>query len=226
MDGKIKIEPKIGEIITVDGVKYITQKASDGDCPKCALWKSYCWNIVCNVASRKDCTSVIFKKLETDMNEVKIQIPETCVLIKDGDTYVVREKKQIPPRSWEEFCEKFPIKPEECLIDTDSDVLEGYDYVGKRKEIDDRCFCINKKEAEAFLALMQLRQLRKAWVGDWEPSRHIEYSAILVTKRTNRVEVGYGYWEYSYPMTFPTEEMAEDFFGCFRDLCETAKILL
>ena len=82
MDGKITIEPKIGEIITVDGVKYITQKASDGDCRKCALWKSYCGNIVCNVASRKDCTSVIFKKVETDMNEVKIQIPDNCELIK------------------------------------------------------------------------------------------------------------------------------------------------
>ena len=34
------------------------------------------------------------------MKEVKIQIPDNCELIKDGDNYVVREK-QNPPRSWE-----------------------------------------------------------------------------------------------------------------------------
>lgn len=27
-------------------------------------------------------------------------------------------------------------------------------------------------------------------------------------------------------LSFPTKEMAKDFLGCFRDLCETAKILL
>lgn len=223
MDEKIKIEPKIGEIITVDGVKYITQKASDGDCQKCALWKSYCWNIVCNVASRKDCTSVIFKKLKTDMKDIKIQIPENCELIQDGNTYIVKEKKQAPPRSWEEFCEKFPIKPEECLIDTDSDILEGDAYVGKRKEIDDRCFCINKKEAKAFLALMQLRQLRKAWVGDWEPSRDVYYGILYDIK--DGLIIGF-YEKLNKSLSFPTREMAYDFLNCFRDLCETAKILL
>ena len=73
---------------------------------------------------------------------------------------------------------------------------------------------------------MQLRQLRKAWVGDWEPSRDVEHSVILVEKMTNRLEVGYGYWSYNYSMTFPTEEMAYDFLDCFSDLCEKAKILL
>ena len=27
-------------------------------------------------------------------------------------------------------------------------------------------------------------------------------------------------------LSFPTKEMAEDFLGCFKDLCKTAKILL
>lgn len=158
------------------------------------------------------------------MNEVKIQIPDNCELIKDGDTYIVREKKQEPPKSWEEFCKRYPIQKGEAYINLESQVKEfGCSYTSPR---DSKCICTSQKEAEAFLALMQLRQLRKAWVGDWEPSRNVEYSAILVRKRTNKFEISYGYWEYNYLMTFPSKKMAEDFLSCFKDLCETAKILL
>ena len=158
------------------------------------------------------------------MNEVKIQIPDNCELIKDGDTYIVKEKKQGPPRSWEEFCERYPIRAgESYLMSSDRIFTAEEDYSSKRLS---RIWCTSEKEASAFLALIQLRQLRKAWVGDWEPSRCIEYSVILVEKRANRFEVGYGYWDYNRSMTFPTKEMAEYFLNCFKDLCETAKILL
>lgn len=33
-------------------------------------------------------------------------------------------------------------------------------------------------------------------------------------------------WAFNYVLSFPTEKMAKDFLNCFRDLCETAKILL
>ena len=158
------------------------------------------------------------------MKEVKIQIPDNCELVKDGDNYVVREK-QNPPRSWEEFCERYPKKMGEAFISSTSEIFV-YNLPSIRVEKRDKNVCSSKEEAEAFLALMQLRQLRKAWVGDWEPSRYVEYSVILVEKRTNRFEVGYGYWEYNYSMTFPSKKIAQDFLSCFKDLCETAKILL
>ena len=66
-------------------------------------------------------------KEEIIMKEVKIQIPDNCELIKDGDTYIVREKKQIPPRSWEEFCKRYPIQKGEAYINLESQVKEfGY----------------------------------------------------------------------------------------------------
>lgn len=225
MTANLKIEPKIGEIITINGVKYITQLASGAECSECALRNSDCWDIACNQGSRKDCKAVILKKVETNMNEVKIQIPDNCELIKDGNTYIVKEKKQEPPRSWEEFCEKYPIRKGEANISVDSVVLTFTGEVFRDAELD-KNICISKEEGKAFLALMQLRQLRKAWVGDWEPSRNIKYAVILIEKRTNRFEVGYGYWEYNYALTLPTKEMAEDFLGCFGALCETAKLLL
>ena len=156
------------------------------------------------------------------MNEVKIQIPDNCELIKDGDTYIVKEKKQAPPRSWKEFCKRYPVKKDEYCIKE-----PGYTLGAEADFITRNCatWCTSEKEAKAFLALMQLRQLRKAWVGDWEPSYPQEY-AVIILYEADKLEVHFGMWEFNYSMSFPTKEMAKDFLNCFRDLCETAKTLL
>lgn len=160
------------------------------------------------------------------MKNITLTIPDNCELVKAGNTYVIKEK-DIKPKTWLEFCENFPIKPEECFIDTDSDVLEYFGFNNKRKEIEDRVLCINKKEAEAFLALMQLRQLRKAWVGNWEqPNCNVKTAAILYSVNKQEVMVYQGNFWISNVLSFPTNEMAQEFLNCFKDLCETAKILL
>lgn len=161
------------------------------------------------------------------MNEVKIQIPDNCELIKDGDTYVVREKKQTPPRSWEEFCKKYPRTPHEYFIGNNSIIEQTCNATFPRYVESDKNVCISKEEAEAFLALMQLRQLRKAWVGDWEqPSSRIYIAAIAYNINNKEVVVEAGNYWSNIALSFPTKEMADDFLNCFRDLCETAKILL
>lgn len=157
--------------------------------------------------------------------EVKIQIPDNCELIKNGDTYIVKEKKNDKPRTWEEFCEMNPIKVGEAFIDCTDDcnpITEASFCIGKERK--DKCWCTSKQEAKAFLALMQLRQLRKAWIGDWEPIKGETYWGIF-----NNIAVGICtnlFAMSNTAMSFPTKEMAEDFLNCFKDLCETAKILL
>lgn len=159
------------------------------------------------------------------MNEVNIQIPDNCELIKDGDTYIVKEKKQGPPRSWEEFCKRYPITKDEAIIDNCGGITPASFSIGKSRGIEDgKCWCSSKEEAEAFLALMQLRQLRKAWVEDWEYDKSAIAYAIMA-RMNGSMEVGL-YDSIHRNMLFPTKEMAEDFLNCFRDLCETAKILL
>lgn len=217
------MEPKIGDVITRKGIKYITQLASGASCSECAFWHSNCWNITCNPLSRKDSKSVIFKKVETNMKEVKIQIPDNCELVRDGDTYIVRKKKQGPPRSWKEFCERYPTKKGEAYINGRGEIISASIDHSSRE---DKNWCASKEEAEAFLALMQLRQLRKAWVGDWEqPSSRISISAIVYDINSTVVAVETGNYCNNMTLSFPTEEMAKDFLNCFRDLCETAKIL-
>ena len=162
------------------------------------------------------------------MKEVTITIPDNCELTKDGDTYIVREKKQLFPRSWEEFCKRYPISEEEYFISAASELTTPRDTVRwqntKREIRYDKNLCVSKEEAEAFLALMQLRQLRMAWIGDWVPVKGSVYWGIY-----NHITIGADVTNFSIwnpALTFPTEKMADDFLSCFRDLCETAKILL
>ena len=160
---------------------------------------------------------------------VTITIPDTCELIKDGNTYIVKEKKQEPPRSWDEFCKMYPISEDEYFISAASELTPSRATSRrqntKRNATHDKNYCISWVEAEAFLALMQLRQLRKAWVGDWRPSYPQEY-AVIILYEADKLEVHFGMWEFNYSMSFPTKEMAKEFLECFRDLCETAKTLL
>lgn len=157
---------------------------------------------------------------------VTITIPDHCELIKDGNTYIVKEKKQEPPRSWDEFCKMYPISEDEYFISAASELTPPRDTSRRqntKREIRyDKNLCVSKEEAEAFLALMQLRQLRKAWVGDWKPLIDANCGIIFPFKGCLITGIRTG----SRVLSFPTEAMAKDFLNCFRDLCETAKILL
>ena len=156
--------------------------------------------------------------------EVKIQIPDNCELIKDGDTYIVKEKKNDKPRTWKEFCENYPVRVNECYINSTG---KYHTTLGNCDTRIQKNWCTSKQEAEAFLALMQLRQLRKAWICDWEqPNSHSIVYVIKYDLDTNKVRLASGNFWSSCTLSFPTLEMAKEFLNCFKDLCETAKMLL
>lgn len=158
--------------------------------------------------------------------EVKIQIPDNCELIKDGNTYIVKEKKQGPPKSWEEFCKNYPRTTHEHFIKNDSNIAQVCNTTYLRSTKCDKNICTSKEEAEAFLALMQLRQLRKAWVGDWECPKDGGYAVIKWNRGSNKIEYCYGYFTFYSVMSFPPSKMASEFLNCFKDLLEKAKVLL
>lgn len=158
------------------------------------------------------------------MKEIKITIPDNCELVKNGNTYIVK-KKSSKPKSWKEFCKRYPKQEGECFIGINS-TIAMYDKTYTRDSGYDKYVCSSKEEAEAFLALMQLRQLRKAWIGDWEqPSSNTYIAAIAYDINNKEVVVETGNYWRNKTLSFPTKEMAEDFLDCFRDLCETSKIL-
>lgn len=133
-------------------------------------------------------------------------------------------KKYSKPKTWEEYCNNNTAKGKYYI--------GGNSSIGYYKDDDiigidvDRNLIASKKEAEAFLALMQLRILRRAWVGDWIPDYTDNKTAkwsIRASKNEFDIE---SYYLYSHPFSFPDREMAKEFMCHFKNLLEIAKPLL
>lgn len=160
-----------------------------------------------------------------DTKELKIEIPVGYMIDKAKSTFekIVFKKKSDKPYSWEEYVEDGHIPKDVWWI---SDNCTIRNVTGLCHTVNGAKNLINsKEEAEAFLALMQLRQLRKAWIGDWERPEYGEawYWYIVPTDgpaliMANDVQCS--------PLTFPTKEMAEEFKDTFLGLINQAKILM
>ena len=138
------------------------------------------------------------------------------------------EKQNELPKTWEEFCERNPLKAKEVFINSASKINTVGDYISReyRMPDNDRNLCTSREEAEAFLALMQLRQLRKAYVKNWEPDWvNDEELKYCVNLQANSFDVQCWY-HMSNPFSFPTARLAKQFLDNFKDLLEIAKPLL
>lgn len=136
------------------------------------------------------------------------------------------EKQNELPKTWKEFCERNPLKMGECLISPFCEIHITESIGVDRHAKEDRNYCISEKEAEAFIALMQLRQLRKAYVKDWEPDWENDYEYKYgINFSVNKLMV-LEWCQTSCTLSFPTEKLAEQFLNNFKDLLEIAKPLL
>ena len=131
------------------------------------------------------------------------------------------EKQNELPKTWEEFCERNNITWNESYIDLSSRIQEL--AACERDSVTDRNVCTSIQEAEAFTALMQLRQLRKAYIKDWEPDYKQQYYGIIFNIHGLDI-LPYALVHKS--MSFPTHELAKQFLTNFKDLLEVAKQLL
>jgi hypothetical protein len=191
--------------------------------------------------NEESCNSKIFKILNIDKVDfiqklginanTNVDFPEVKSL--EALTAIVSalfkeyEKQNEFPKTWKEFCERNPIKMGECLMGSYSNIYIT-EAVGISRDADeDRNYYISKQEAEAFLALMQLRQLRKAYVKNWEPDWKgtKQYKACIMHSGTDFI-IAYFNDLCSRPLSFPTEELAKQFLTNFKDLLEIAKPLL
>ena len=132
------------------------------------------------------------------------------------------EKELNPlPRSWEEFCETFPIDQGEAYISSFSRVIE-YGHSENRNLRGSENMCPSRKSAEAHLAMIQLEQLRDCWRQGWKPTKHD--TGYCITHYSEEYSI-MSFYFISF-LSFPTEEMAEEFLKCFRDLIEKAGDLI
>jgi hypothetical protein len=145
-----------------------------------------------------------------------------------------REEKRKLPKSWEEFCEMFPIKDGECVINSSCIVAElnpskELNFMGMKKEkrhVSTLGTLPDRATAEAVLALCQLIQLRDCYNGDWVPDWK-DKDEIKYIIQFDEEEIHCDTWlRYSVsPLYFKTEELRDEFLRNFRDLIEKLKPL-
>ena len=134
-------------------------------------------------------------------------------------------EKQRLPKTWEEFCEKYSTVDEtEYFINSGSQIIQL--AKDKRHRSFGKNACASKQEAEAFLALMQLYQLRKAYVKDWEPDWMDDISIKYCIEVNSNIFSIHGWYKHSHVLSFPNCGLAEQFLNNFKDLLEIAKPLL
>lgn len=135
------------------------------------------------------------------------------------------EKQNKLPKTWEEFCKRNPVTPDEYWIETVYSRYCNSFRDRKRDKDQDKNICVSLQEAKAFTALMQLRQLRKAYVKDWEPDWTCSLIKFCIIVDANRIRVADSYF-CQKSFSFPTQKLAEQFLTNFKDLLEIAKPLL
>ena len=159
---------------------------------------------------------------------IEIEVPDGHKAVYNKETRKIELIRTAPPdpelpKTWEEFCKNNPVKNNECFI-----------FKGKVNKVSTGCeratnlknILPNKKTAEAFLALMQLVQLRdcyrQGWKPDWSCDGQPKYSVLTYSGEmsTDTYIITQGV------LSFQSEEIRDEFFKNFRELIEKAKELI
>ena len=150
--------------------------------------------------------------------ELKIDIPEGYEIDKEKSTFekIVFKKKRTYPKTWEEFCKNTPINEEYYLNQASSIrtiTLDHRDYEG------DKNVCKTEEEAEAFLALMQLKRLWHEYVDNYSEKVDTYYYIDRFSSIDScDFKVSEVCSRRKYLFKFPSEELAKEFLNNFRDL--------
>lgn len=160
---------------------------------------------------------------KTMKQTIEIEVPEGKKAVwKDGKV-VFEDIKPELPKSWEEFCEKYPEVKKEYYIDTNSETAV---YKENRHVSFDRNLLPTKEAAESHLALMQLHQLRdcyrQGWVPDWNDAKQTKYCI----ENYSNIYYNVSYTTYVHFLAFQTEEITKEFLHNFKDLIKKAGDLI
>lgn len=159
------------------------------------------------------------------MKEVKIKIPKGYVIDEENSTFeCIKFKRKILPKTWEEFCDNYPIKEGEFFVDSECEIGEFLEKQ-PRDSVGDANALPNKEYAEAMIALCKLIQLRDCYNNGWQPDWKTFEAKYCICIEQNIVQFKMGY-EISCLLAFKTQKIRDEFYINFRDIIEKAKILL
>lgn len=156
---------------------------------------------------------------------IEIEVPEGKKAVWKDNKVIFEDIKPELPKTWEEFCEKYSIKDEECFIRDNSDI--GPIFLLNRSNSMDKNVLPTKEAAESHLALMQLHQLRdcyrQGWKPDWENKIQDKY---YIANSQNLCFAIYKSNDYVRFLSFPTKAITEEFLHNFEDLIKKAGDLI
>ena len=164
--------------------------------------------------------------------EIEIEVPDGYKAVYNKDTRKIEVVCTTLPKSWGEFCDNYPIENYECLISEHSIIKDFYpsDVAipqierNERKVNENKNLLPNKETAEAFLALMQLIQLRDCYRQGWKPDWG-DYTTKHCIIFGGVVYIGWAIGEQRV-LSFQSEEIRDEFLKTFKDLIEKAKELI
>lgn len=165
------------------------------------------------------------------MKELQIVAPEGYEVDKQNSTFekIVFKKKSSKPTSWAEFCRENPRVVNEYYINS-MGKIENFNsqhssLIASRRVEEDKNLCKTEAEAEAFLALIQLRRLWHEW-RDGKPCQQ-DIPVIFSFKHQIDGDWGITYFQYNmaFPIWFYSEETAKLFLETFKDLFDKVKVL-
>ena len=156
---------------------------------------------------------------------IEIEVPEGKKAIwKDGKVIFEDIKSQLP-KTWEEFCENYPCKKDECYLTTD---CELHSITGgiERNINHDRNLLPSKQAVEQHLTLMQLHQLRdvwrEGWVPNWTQDNQRKYTICSIDGKFS-IKIRYTNKRF---LAFQDEKRAYEFLINFLELIEQAGDLI
>ena len=148
--------------------------------------------------------------LEGKEYQLDIEQAEKLGLLKEKDSRV---------RSWKEFVKKYSGN-------------HGYSYnltAAMITHSDAPIYTtdqLTQFEAKALSAFSQLLKLRRDWIGEWEPDWNKQYDdKFIIYGYKNEIRICNSTIT-SASLSFPSNQLAQEFLETFRDLIEEAKILI
>ena len=149
-----------------------------------------------------------------ETKEIKIEVPQGYEIDKEKSTFEKIIFKKIPenPKTWEDYCSLMKGKTMYCTCCNNITVSGFSDAHDK---------FVTKKRADQFIALGKLLQLRDYWV-----KRSKFEDAICIYTWNDGLIATDDCDINEYALTFPTQEMADKFITCFRDLIKQASPLV
>lgn len=157
-----------------------------------------------------DCKEIVIVNLPNGYEKLEATKGEDGMI----DSIIFTPKTQDPfdlvPKSWKEFCKNNVDERRDILIESIKISLNN----------------VCNTDADAFMALMELRLIWHEWVKVLIDSKHKElkdYSSIVKCAYSGEIIVAKG---CTGALAFTELTHAEKFIECFKDLLEKAKILL